>query len=82
MGNWIRESKERNHISMFLFRELAQWCGFSFLGDRFSVVLIGRKLYFIVPFCVRLAYVVRWGIVLACGRQSMLTVLYRSLVCY
>ena len=59
-----------------------QWSGIYFLGDHFSAVARGRKLYVIVLFCIGLAYVVLCCLVLVYGRKYLLSVLYRILVCY
>ena len=65
---------------MLLLRVYEQCRGISFLGNYFSAVFRGRKLYVIVLFCVGSTYVVWCCLVLACGRQFMLPVLYRILV--
>ena len=64
---------------MLLIREYYQWCGIYFLGDHFSAVLIGRKFYAIVLLCVDSAYVVLCNLVLVCGKQYLITVLYRTI---
>ena len=65
---------------MLLLRGSKQCREISFLGDCFSAVDIGRKLYVIVIFCVGSAYVVWYHIVLMCGRKYLLLVLYIMLV--
>ena len=67
---------------MLLLRVYEQCRGLSFLGNYFSAVFRGRKLYVIVLFCVGLAYVVLCCLVLVYGRKYLLSVLYRILVCY
>ena len=73
--------KERNHISILMLRRSDQWSGSSFLGDHFIAVERGRQLYVIVLFSVGSAYMVWCHLVLERGRQSLLTVLYRTLGC-
>ena len=62
---------------MLLLRGYYKWRGISFLGDHFSTVAIGRKLNVIVLFCVGSSYVVLCCLVLVCGIQYLLLVLYR-----
>ena len=66
---------------MLLLRIYEQWRGIFFLRERSSVVDRGGKLYVIFLFCVGSDYVVWCGLVLASGRQYLLPVLYRILVC-
>ena len=72
---------ERNYIATLLLSRYNQWRGSSFLGYYFRVVLRGSKLYIIVLFSVVPAYAVRCCLFLACGRQSLLPLLYIILVC-
>ena len=54
---------------MLLLRGYEQWRGISFLGDHFSAVAIGRKLYVIILFYVGSAFVVLCRRSLECGRN-------------
>ena len=67
---------------ILLLKVSGQWHDISFLGDNFSTVSRGRKLYAIVLFYVGLTYVDCCCLVLACGKKSLLPVLYIILVCY
>ena len=65
---------------MLLLRGYEKWHGISFLGDHFSVVARGRKLYVIVLVCVVSAFVVLWRYVFVCGRQHMFLLLCINLL--
>ena len=65
---------------MLLLKGYEQWRGIYFIGDHFSAVARGRKLYVIVLFCVGSVYVVLCRIFLVCGRQYLLPVFYRMLI--
>ena len=64
-----------------MLRGYDQWRGISFLGDYFSAVAIGRKLYVIILVCVGSDFVVLCRCVLVCGRQLMFLVFCRNLAC-
>ena len=66
---------------MLLLRRYEQWRRSSFIGENFSTVVRGRKLYVIVIFGVDSAYVVPCCLVLKCVRQYLLLTLYITLVC-
>ena len=64
---------------MLLLRGYEQWHYISFLGDHFSAVPRGRKLYVIFLVCLGSAFVVLCYRVLVCGIQLILLVLCRKL---
>ena len=65
---------------MLLLRVYDQWHGISFLGDYFSAVARGRKLYVVVLVCLGPAFVGLCRRVLVCGRQLLFLVLCKSMI--
>ena len=53
---------------MLLLRGYEQWRGINFLGDYFSAVAKGKKLYVILLVCLGSAFVVLCSRILVCGR--------------
>ena len=66
---------------MLLLRGYDQWHVISFLGNHFSAVARGMKLYAIVLICVGSTFVVLCCHVLVCGRQLLYLVLCIDLAC-
>ena len=67
---------------MLLLRVYEQWRVISFVGDHFSAVARGRKLYVIVLVCVGSAFVVLCHCVLVCGRKFLFLVFLESLLVF
>ena len=66
---------------MLLLKGYDHWRGISFLGDNFSAVARGRKLYVILLVCAGLAFVFLCPCVMVYVRQFMFLVLYRNISC-
>ena len=63
---------------MLLLRVYEQWIVIYFVGDHFSVVMRGMKLYVIVLVCLDSAFVGMCCRVLVCGRKLLFMVLCRN----
>ena len=66
---------------MLLLKGYEQWRGIYFLGDHFSAVARGRKLYVIVLVCLGSSFVFMSCCVLVRGRQLLFLVLCRKRDC-
>ena len=63
---------------MLLLRVYDKWRGISFLGDQFSAVAIGKKLYFLILVYLGSAFLGLCRCVLVYGRQLIFMVLCRN----